>query len=54
MVTQNYDVVVGIKFLMSAGGHVSHGNVLYAFDVRSGVFPGLTNIEQRENFPAFS
>src|SRR5271163_3252566 len=50
--THDHDMFVGIEFLVSTGRHVSHRNVLYAFEVGGIVFPWLTNVEQRESVAA--
>ena len=42
------NVLLGIKLLMGTCRHFAHGYMLAAFDMRGGVFPWLSDIEQRK------
>ena len=44
------DMVVGIEFLMSARGHIAHGNVFLSLDARLLPLGRFPHIEEREGF----
>src|SRR5580692_198349 len=48
----DYDVMVRIKFLMSARRYVAHRNVFGPIEMRRFILPRLTDIEQSERFAA--
>jgi hypothetical protein len=49
VVAHDYDVLVGVQFLMGASGDVAHGNMLGALQVRGFEFPRFTHVEQGED-----
>jgi hypothetical protein len=46
VMAQDYDMSVGIKLLMGAGGDFSHGHQQAVGQAGSLIFPGFTNVEK--------
>ena len=46
VMTENGDVLLGIKFLMSAGWDIAHRHRRAGFDVGRGVFPRLADVNE--------